>query len=222
MQKIRIKYSKLGRMRFIGHLDLLRAFERAFRRTDLSIAYSEGFNPRLKLSWGPPLSLGIESECELVDAIFERWTKPEDVKTKLNEVLPEGLKIIDANLINPAAPSIVESMNQSEFLIEISFKQFPSGEVPEKDIMNKIAEFTTSSSILVVRERTKGNKTIDLKKMVHSIKILENDSAEKLIRLQVFGETSNNGSLKIFELLDWLGIPREAIAKLKRISLAKK
>ena len=198
-------------MRFIGHLDLIRAFERAFRRSDLPIGYSEGFNPRQKLAWGPPLSLGIESECELVDVTFERWVKPEEVKTALNTVLPPGLEILDAALGNPQGHSIVEDIKRAEFEVTLDPQAYASG-LKLEQLNAKINEFEKAASIAIVRERSKGAKSVDLKKLAHSIKLDQN-------MISIVGEASNNGSLKIFELTDWLGIARESMLLLRRTRL---
>ena len=110
MQRIRITYSKgkatngnylanAEMIKFIGHLDMVRLWERALRRTDLPVAYSAGFNPRQKLSFGPPLPLGIVSECEMIDIFFEKWITPENVKEELNKTLPPGIEIIEAKNI---------------------------------------------------------------------------------------------------------------------------
>ncbi|MCX5750630.1 MAG: TIGR03936 family radical SAM-associated protein, partial [Candidatus Saganbacteria bacterium] len=65
MQRLRIKYTKEDPVRFIGHLDFIKIFEKAMRRTDLPVAYSQGFNPRMQISWGLPLALGITSDGEI-------------------------------------------------------------------------------------------------------------------------------------------------------------
>ena len=94
MQRVRIKYKK--ELPYIGHLDVVRLWERAIRRTNLPAAYSEGFNPRQKLSFGPPLPLGFSSECEYLDIYLERWTNPLVVKERLNDILPPGIEITEA------------------------------------------------------------------------------------------------------------------------------
>lgn len=96
MQKIRIKFSKGPEVKFISHLDVMRTFERAIRRAGIPVAFSEGFNPHMKISWGPPLSLGIESTCEMADMYIEGWTKPNKLIEALNASLPAGIKVLEA------------------------------------------------------------------------------------------------------------------------------
>ena len=96
-QKLLVTFFKKGDMRFISHLDLMRLFQRALRRSGLPISITKGFNPHPKISVSRALKLGIESDNE--EAIFyldRADIKPEDFKERLNKQLPEGIKIKDA------------------------------------------------------------------------------------------------------------------------------
>ena len=99
MQKIRIKYRKGEAVKFISHRDLMRAFQRALRRTGLPVAYSQGFNPHMKISWGNALKVGAVSDGEFAEIQFEGWVKPNELVTALNTRLPGGLEIIEAFLV---------------------------------------------------------------------------------------------------------------------------
>jgi hypothetical protein len=95
----RFKFSKIGRIRFIGHLDLLKLFQKALRRADLPVAYSEGFNPHMKITFAAPLPLGFESRGEYADIFFKSVPTGESARQKtfgpiLNRYFPEGLKIL--------------------------------------------------------------------------------------------------------------------------------
>lgn len=99
MQKIKVKYKKGEAIKFISHRDLMRAFQRALRRTGLPVAYSQGFNPHMKISWGNALKVGAVSDSEFAEIQFEGWVKPNELKEALNSHLPGGLEIIEAFLI---------------------------------------------------------------------------------------------------------------------------
>lgn len=89
----RLLFSKTGRARYISHLDLMRTFQRAFQRADLTIKHTEGFNPHPFISILLPLSLGFSSECEVLEFQLLGDTAPEEVPSRLNAVLPEGIKV---------------------------------------------------------------------------------------------------------------------------------
>ncbi|MBN3033483.1 MAG: DUF2344 domain-containing protein [Candidatus Saganbacteria bacterium] len=99
MQKIRIKYKKGEPVKFISHRDLMRAFQRALRRTGLPVAYSQGFNPHMKISWGNALKVGAASEGEFAEIQFDGWVKPNELMTALNASLPRGLEIVEAFIV---------------------------------------------------------------------------------------------------------------------------
>ena len=99
MQKIQIKYTKGEEVKFISHRDLMRVFQRAVRRAELPIAYSQGFNPHMKISWGQALKVGATSEGELATIQIDGWLKPQEVMARLNQTLPRGIAILEAFVV---------------------------------------------------------------------------------------------------------------------------
>ena len=96
--KVKIKYTKGSEIKFISHLDHMRVLERALRRAELPIAYSQGFNPRPKIAYlTRALKVGETSEVCEAELTFEGWLKPNLVKDGLNQVLPAGFAILDAS-----------------------------------------------------------------------------------------------------------------------------
>lgn len=99
MQRIRVVFRKGEEVKYISHRDLIRAFTRAIRRAGLPIAYSQGFNPHMKISWGNALKVGATSEAEFAELNFEGWVKPRAVLERLGPHMPKGLEISEANLV---------------------------------------------------------------------------------------------------------------------------
>jgi len=96
--KIKIRYAKGEEIKYISHLDHMRALERALRRASLPIAYSEGFNPRPKIAYlTRALKVGESSDACEAELTFQTWVKPEVIKGILNQQLPAGFRILDAN-----------------------------------------------------------------------------------------------------------------------------
>ena len=94
IMKVRIKFSKEGSVKFIGHLDIMRYFQKAIRRADIDIAYSSGFNPHQIMSFASPLSVGHESSGEYFDIELNSITSTEDIKNRLNDVMVDGIRIL--------------------------------------------------------------------------------------------------------------------------------
>jgi len=186
MQKIRIKFEKGPEVRFISHLDMIRAIERAVRRSGIPIAYSSGYNPRPRIAWGPPLPLGIESNCELADLTMERWIKPETIAEALGSELPGGLNLIEAGIGNPKEPSLDSHMNRAEYIVLLS-----SGN--KERLRERISKIKESSEIPV----DKKGMTVNKRSMLHGLELTEEPLGIRM-KLQVGG----GGTLKPKEVLD--------------------
>ena len=115
MKKIRIRFSKKGKIRFISHRDIARIWERALRKAQIKIAYSEGFSPRPKISFGLALPTGNESEAEYLDLELETLIKnaPEEldeIKQKINSALPMGLEVQSVAIKEEGSESLQQSV----------------------------------------------------------------------------------------------------------------
>ncbi len=117
--KYRIKLTKTGILKYFSHLDWQNTFFKALSRTDLNVVYSLGYNPSMKVSMGIALPLFAESECELVDLeLFDKLT-PDELKTKLEKVLPQGSEIISIVNIEKSSPAIDMTAQWAEYKIDI-------------------------------------------------------------------------------------------------------
>ena len=92
---LRALFEKTGNARYISHLDLMRLFQRAFKRAGLPLTHTQGFNPRPSVSIALPLSLGVESRCELLDFELEQTVAPEEIRERLNQALVAGVRVLE-------------------------------------------------------------------------------------------------------------------------------
>ena len=95
MREVRLRFSKTGQAKYISHLDTNRVFSRAFARAKINLWYTQGFNPRPYMSFSLPLSLGVESYCENVDIRIIDDLTDEEIKVRVNDALPLGIRIVD-------------------------------------------------------------------------------------------------------------------------------
>ena len=95
MQEIRLRFSKTDQAKYISHLDTNRVFSRAFARAKIPLWFTEGFNPHPFMSFSLPLSLGVESLCENVDIRILENIPYDEIKRRMNESLPQGIRIVD-------------------------------------------------------------------------------------------------------------------------------
>jgi radical SAM family uncharacterized protein/radical SAM-linked protein len=116
--RLRLRFSKRGAVKFISHLEQIEVFRRAARRSNLPIAFTAGFSPKVKSSYGPPLSIGQESASEYMELYFTQKVDIEEVKKEFARILPKGFKLLGAKRIPLNFPSIDILSNVAEYKIK--------------------------------------------------------------------------------------------------------
>ena len=133
---IRVKYKKEDEMIFISHLDLQRLLQRAFRRAKINLSYSEGFNPHPKMSYGNALALGVESQGEYVDIEIEDDIEVKEFLERINEQLPDGIKFVKGQEIDPKTPSLSSIIVYGEYIFNIDLEVPLSKEFVKSRVLN--------------------------------------------------------------------------------------
>jgi radical SAM family uncharacterized protein/radical SAM-linked protein len=155
----RIHFIKEGFEKYLAHFDIVRAFERSCRRAQIKVVHSQGFNPRPKFAFGPPLRLGYSSEAEYVDLQVYAISAPL-LMEQLNLHLPEGIRILNIIPISVSMPSLMASINAAEYQIKISQNKLSDAQIDK---------MFDESQIPVLR-RVKGKeKKIDIRPYIESI-----------------------------------------------------
>lgn len=155
-------------MRFIGHLDLLKFFQRAVKRAKLPISYSQGFNPHQIVSFAIPLPLGTASISEYVDIQLDKETEPEIIKEELNKVLPDGMCVLNVREFNEGEKNAAAIIEYAKY--EIVFEN------PVSNLKEIIDEFMKRDEILFEKVSKKETKIVDIKNSIYSIEVNEDNS----------------------------------------------
>lgn len=155
--KYRFKFEKFGTIKFIGHLDVVIVFQRALKRADIPIAYSNGFNPHQLISFALPLSLGYTSIGEYGDFQLQTEENPEELKEKINNALPEGLVITELIKLKEGVKNTMASVCAASY--DIYFDETISPE----DVKNNLSSFINQNEILVMKKTKKNFKETDIK-----------------------------------------------------------
>lgn len=160
MPRYRIRFSKEGAVRFISHLDMVRTFERAIRRAALPIAFSQGFNPHPKFSFGSPLPVGVSGSDEYVDIELVNEMPTGEVLELLAKTLPRGIDIKGVRQVPDSSPAMMALIEQARFLVNLDFTEPVSAET-----LNRcIREFLSRTEIVVIRKTKDGKeKNFDLR-----------------------------------------------------------
>lgn len=161
--KIRVKFSKHGAMKFIGHLDIMRYFQKAVRRAEIPIVFTEGFSPHMVMSFASPLGVGLESEGEYMDIEIKEPVSTKDALKRLNAVMAEGIRVEDFRQI-PAekASNAMALVAAADYLV-----RFREGYAPELDVKAAFTEFLNQESILIVKKTKKSEKEMDLRPLIY-------------------------------------------------------
>jgi len=209
--RVRIKYSKLMPLAMLSHTELMVVFFRAISRAGIPIHFSEGFNPHPKVSFGPALGVGIESEAETLDMEISYTIDLLTVVKALNAALPQAIRIIEARALHAGEPPAGVGATRFTYLSEV-----PEGFTG--DLKARIDEFLKSGSAVVRRVSDKGAREIDIRPMVGDIVALDGTGAYRFTLQESDGRLA-----KPYELVQALfGLTQnEARAvRLKRISMA--
>ena len=165
--KIRIKFAKTGVMKFVGHLDVMRYFQKAIRRAELPIAYSEGFSPHMLLSFASPLGVGISSTGEYFDMVLAEDMKTDEIVKRLNATMVEGMEVLSARHVPDGKASKAMSLVAgADYLV-----QFREGKMPEIDLETKVPEFFALPQIEIMRKTKRSEKLTDIRPWIYDMKV---------------------------------------------------
>ncbi|MBQ6550114.1 MAG: DUF2344 domain-containing protein [Lachnospiraceae bacterium] len=159
--KVRIKFSKQGSLRFIGHLDVMRYFQKLNRRAALDLTYTKGFSPHQEMSFAAPLGLGLTSDGEYADIEFESLPgSSEELVKRMNEVSVPELQVIDAVLLPDQAKNAMSILAGADY--ELSFREGYEPEDPE-GFFKALEDYLSRETIPVTKNTKTGTQDVDLK-----------------------------------------------------------
>lgn len=172
MINIRARFIRGEEVKYISHLDLMKLFERALRRSGIPIYYSQGFNPHPQIVFGLPLSVGVTSEAEYVDFELSSEMDPSEFVETLNKQLPQGLRLVNAK-IRATKSNIMASITKASYEVLVTIPQNPGVE----ELKEKIQGFLENKEIFFKKESKGKVKNIDIRPMIHklSVQIINNN-----------------------------------------------
>lgn len=209
MREVRVRFSKTGQAKYISHLDINRVFSRALARAKINLWFTEGFNPHPYMSFSLPLSLGVESLCENVDLRILDDISNEEIKARLNDALPTGIRVVDVyeNFMDS------HDICYSDYVYKFEFSD-------NERALEKINEVLNSPTIMALKKGKQGKRRVlketDIKQFIvkHNISIRENKIVMN-VRLLAGPDKNLNPSLlfdTIIRLIDmdfeWKSIAR--------------
>lgn len=199
MFRYRMKFSKTGTARYISHLDLLRAFERAMRRARLPVALSQGFNPHPRLSFAAPLPVGVEGLGEYLEVDLSEQLESDEIKVRLNSSLNPGLKLTGVKELPAGGPALMAQVDRADYTLHLELpSDFSLG-----DFEVCLEGFLAQTEIKVARKGKDGRlKEIDVRPLIFSI---AGSPSQGGLELKLELKTGSSGNVRPEEVVKALG-----------------
>lgn len=176
-----VTFRKIASLRFLSHLDMARALERAVRRAGLPVRYSEGYNPSARIGYSSALPVGVAGEGELCQIELERPIPVDEVHRALGEQLPENLGLVGVEVISGRKRKHISGHSRADYEIELR----PHPEVTTDDLRKAAQQLLAEGSIEVLRETKSRTREINIRPGLHELTALEPRSADTGPRLQM-------------------------------------
>lgn len=212
--RLAVVFTKEAPVRFVSHLDLLRLFQRAFRRAKLPLAYSQGFNPHPLLSFATALSVGFTSRGEYLDVTLTEDMTPDAFVEKTAPWLPEGVRIAEVFDLGTSRKSLTSAMRSAEYRAAVEFAE----PVTEEEL-NKAISDLLSNEIVVMKKTKGGIKPTDIRPMALGFELIGLDGSTAVFRISgvLSAEGGLNPDMLLTEYYKKLG--KAGISDIERVSI---
>lgn len=198
--KVRVKFAKEGAMKFIGHLDIMRYFQKAVKRAGLDAAFSEGYSPHMIMSFASPLGVGITSTGEYFDLELKCAYSSKEMVNKLNAVMVEGMRILSVRQVEDGkAGKAMSLVAAADYVLT-----FREGKEPSVDWKQRITMFMDQPSIVILKKTKKSEKEVDIRPFIYHM-----EEKEGRIYMTLASGSSNNTKpeLVMEAFCAFLGVP---------------
>lgn len=178
------EFEKMGRMSWFSHLDLQNTMQRALRRAQLPVAYSQGFNPHVLTSFATALSVGCQSRGEVMEVEMAGEISPEEFAEKLNACLPDGLKVRRCAPVPDSAPALMAKVAEAGYDIT----------APNTDLTQAVEAFLKAEEVMVEKRSKTKTRLVNIRPMVHEITCAFDGKDSRLFMVL---EQTNANALKV-------------------------
>jgi radical SAM-linked protein len=206
-QRLRVHFTRDETLKYIGHLDMARTWQRIARRAKLPLAYSEGFNPQPRLTFAAALPVGCTSDHEELDIVLSPPYAIDEVKVQLDRVMPPGMQVISIEEVALNAPALQVQLQAAEFEITVEGEE-TIGLLPER-----VAQFLAATEVM----RDRRGKVYNLRPLIQTLSI-EPAKADRAAVIRSRLQANEAGTGRPDELAAALGLD-PATVKIKRTKL---
>ncbi|MGI6008187.1 MAG: TIGR03936 family radical SAM-associated protein [Ruminococcus sp.] len=168
MLKIRVKFEKNGVMKYVGHLDMMRFFQKAVRRAGIDVAFSGGYSPHMIMSFAYPLGVGVTSSGEYFDMEINTPMSTAELGRRFNSVMVEGVRVLSARKI----PGDKKNKGMSLVAAADYFVDFRPGMEPKQDYKNELSAFMAQPSVMMLKKTKRSVEETDIRPMIYRFEVV--------------------------------------------------
>ena len=190
--KVRVKFRKYGPVRFIGHLDVMRFFQKCIRRAGIDVSYTTGYSPHQIMTFAAPLGVGLTSDGEYMDIECNSVTTSQDMVERFNRASVPGIEIVSVVLLPESSGNAMASVAAASYTV-----RFREGREPSFDYLGQLQQFYEQPQILITKETKKNTLTLDIRQGIYE---LSADEDNQCIHMLV--DASSSGNIKPVQILE--------------------
>ncbi|MBN1217570.1 MAG: DUF2344 domain-containing protein [Anaerolineae bacterium] len=164
--RLRLTFAKKAEIKYIAHLDLALAWERALRRAEIPLAYSQGFNPRPKMQFASSLPVGTMGQAEIVDIIVTQPVAPAEALARISAALPAGIELHTVEAMPVDAPTLQHLLRRAEYRVKVETEE------PAETLAARIESLLAASTVVQTRQRKGREEEIDLRPWLHELRLV--------------------------------------------------
>jgi radical SAM-linked protein len=181
--RVRITFTKQGALRYIGHLDLHRVWERALRRASLPLSYSQGFHPQPKISLAAALPLGFSSRSEVLDVRLNEDIATEDISARLKDNLPPDIKVLDVQTVDERLPAM------QTLVLSAAYDVHLTEPIDGSELKRRVEALMNTETL--IRERR--GKTYDLRPLIEMLSIITQADGKAWLKMTLAAREGATG-----------------------------
>jgi len=187
MQRLRIRFCRGQEVKFISHLDILRLWQRALHRAEITVAYSEGFSPHPRISLAAPLPTGVTGQAELMDILCTKWVSPHFFTATVSQQLPPGIEILQVYQVALTMPSLQSQVRYAEYRVEVETEK------GQKDIESALTELLSMKHLPWQHQRDTGTRNYDLRSLIDDLWLIDGHSGYCTLGMRLRCDNSGSG-----------------------------
>ncbi len=187
MQRLRLRFSRGEGLSFLSHLDLVRLWERAFRRARVPLAYSQGFTPHPRISLAAPLPIGVTSEAELMDVWLTKWLPPNSFLALVRMQLPQGISLDEVWMLGLNIPSLQSQVRWAEYRVELETER------GREEVEGTIRSLLSATELPWHHMRDTGPRHYDLRSLINDLWLVSCEDSKCVLGMRLRCDMSGSG-----------------------------